>query len=411
MEQRVSFITVAAANTNESIKNSADLVCTGKNDELTIQKAIERAVKEEKNLYLFNGIYHIDAFYDFKDGGPKTAVCVPNNHREFSIYGQNFEYGFQKRYDNGVVLYVSDEALCSINGTADVIRSNWCATGLQCGNALDINKLVIILDNNQHPIRCIDLRRTDRVEVKNVAIYGYGNQINEASSVPLEAYPDVPAKGCIGITMTDGSNYMFSNYTNVQVFAFDECIQVGGEHVVCINCGAALGNYGWTFGNYEFNYGSNHPITLINCLDEHNINMPLFNKCGDNGGAIAGNQEVTMVGFNLERVEGKAPGGKKYGDKMKEVSPGTWKGNIGFTLQPAWGATNSVDCQIWENDGSGKGIITRNNCHKTVCDTKERLSYYPTYGQQIFDTDLNKTVICTDSENKIWVDFNGNKVD
>ena len=93
---------------------------------------------------------------------------------------------------------------------------------------------------------------------------------------------------------------------------------------------------------------------------------------------------------------------------MREEIPGTWKGNIDFTAQCAWNSTNSKDFQLWENDGSGSGIKTRNNCHKTVCTTAERLSYYPTLGQQIFDTDLNKMVICIDPQQKKWVDFNGN---
>ena len=117
-----------------------------------------------------------------------------------------------------------------------------------------------------------------------------------------------------------------------------------------------------------------------------------------------------MIGFHMERIAAQTPGGV-LGDLMREVHPGTWKGNIDFTLQPAWCHTNTTDAQIWENDCSGSGIKTRNNCHKTVCDTEERLSYYPTYGQQIFDTDLNKMVICIDPANKKWVDFNGNPVD
>ena len=96
---------------------------------------------------------------------------------------------------------------------------------------------------------------------------------------------------------TDGSNNSYSNYVNVQTYGFDEGIQVGGEHVVCINCGATGGRY-----------------------------------------------------VNMKRVERQTPGGK-LGDLMREVYPGTWRGSIDFTLQPDWCCTNSVDCPIWENDG------------------------------------------------------------
>lgn len=404
------YITVAPQGYSGDART--DYICKGKNDERILQEAIERCVQENKNLFLLNGVYHIDSFADLHDGGPRTALCFPNAWREISMIGQNHEYGMQKNCRNGVVLYVSAEALSSIEEDTDVIRSPWTQKGMQNGSSLRIENIAVVLANNQHPIRCIDLRRVDRIEVKNVSLISYGDLIGEDSLVGLNELPPVPAHGCIGLTMTDGSNYDYSNYTNVQAWGFDEGIQVGGEHVVCINCGATIGRYGFTFGNYPCQAGRNHPITLINCLDERNINLPLFNECGDDdghGGHLRGEQEVTLISFNIERLADKTPGGV-LGDLMRETYPGAWKGSIDFTVQPAWWHCNALDCQLWENDGSGIGIRTRNNCHKTVCSTAERLSYYPTYGQQIFDTDLNKMVICLCPETKKWVDFNGVEV-
>ncbi len=404
------YITVAPKGYSGSA--NVDYACTGNHDEQVLQAAIDHCVRENKNVFLINGIYHIDGFKDFGDNGPRSAICFPNAWREISMLGQNHEYGFTKSYQNGVVFYVSSDALDSIEDETDVIRSVWTYKGIQNGSSLHIENIAIILANNQHPLRCIDFRRTDRVDVKNISLISYGDLIEESGSVGLSDLPPIPVRGCIGLTMTDGSNYDYSNYTNVQTWGFDEGIQVGGEHVVCINCGAAIGRYGFTFGNYPAHCGRNHPITLINCLDERNINLPLFNECGDDdghGGHLRGEQEVTFVSFNIERLAAQTPGGV-LGDLMKEVHPGTWKGNIDFTLQPDWCHRNAVDCQIWENDGSGNGIRTRNNCHKTVCSTAERLNYYPTFGQQIFDTDLNKMVICVSPETKKWVDFNGQEV-
>ena len=419
MESILGYVTVAANNSTGEAKRGADFVCTGKNDELVIQKAIDECEKQKKNLYLLNGVYKIDAFYDFGDEGPKSAICVPNSWREFIIMGQGHEYGYRVSFDNGVVLYVNDSAFDSAKDEQpDVIRSAWTSRGIQNGASLRLENLAIILSSNRHKVRCIDLRRTDRAESKNITLIGYGEKLDGTNNFNLgTSSPDVAEIGCIGLTMTDGSNYNYSNYTNVFAYGFDEAIQVGGEHVVCINCGAALSTYGFTFGNYEINCGSNHPITMINCLDERNINLPLFgNACGDSdgkGGRLIGNQEITMISQNFEVLygdPGKIPGGK-LGSYMREVVPGTWKGNIDFTLQPAHCHTNATDAQIWEADGSGIGIKTRNNCHKTVCSTEERLGYYPTHGQQVFDTDKNKMLICIDAPKKLWVDFNGNKVD
>ena len=140
--------------------------------------------------------------------------------------------------------------------------------------------------------------------------------------------------------------------------------------------------------------------------------MPLFNDCGDDaigGGRLIGGQEVTMISFNIERIARQTPGGK-LGDVMKEVYPGAFCGRIDYTIQPDWHHTNEANFKLWE-DGSGTGFYTTNMVHKTVCSTAERLSYYPSLGQQIFDTDLNKLLICVDTKTKKWVDALGVEVD
>ena len=57
--------------------------------------------------------------------------------------------------------------------------------------------------------------------------------------------------------------------------------------------------------------------------------------------------------------------------------------------------------------GSGRGFRVINMTHKPVCTTAERQSYYPSLGEQIFDADLNKLVICIDADTRKWVDANG----
>ena len=406
MNKFSAFITVAPFDSIHKNEDGIDFVCTGKNDELTINKAILKGLEEEKGVYLLNGQYNIDDFYDFGDGGPKCAVYFPCKKTEISFIGQSFGYATKTL---SVRFYVSENALSKVgDGEYSVMRTQWFNKGILSGNTLKLENFAVCLSHNQTPIRCIDLRRCDRIEMKNVKLSAFHDRKGGFGTPP-----EVAVKGCIGVTMTDGSNNFLSRYDNVTATGFYEGIQVGGEHVIMAECGAIMNVYGYTFGNYKAHCGFNHPITMINCLDERNVNLPLFNECGDDdyeGNRIIGGQEVTMISFNIERLASQTPGGK-LGDVMREVYPGAFCGRIEYTMQPDWHHTNETNFQIWEEDGSGKGFNTINMTHKKVCSTAERLSYYPTLGQQIFDTDLNKLVICVDTKTKKWVDALGVEVD
>lgn len=397
------MLTVAASDTRTTDKNNADFICSGKNDELTINEAIKTAANEGKIVYLLNGVYHIDAFYDFGDDGPLAAICIPALYKEIAIIGQTYSFEANRE---GVQLDVSEDALNSIEGGEySVLRTQWKERGLYSGGVLKLENIVMTLAHNQKPIRCVDLRRCDRVEMKNVRLRG-------RKDTSYLGVSQLAAPGCIGLTMTDGSNNAIVRYDNISSGDFYEAIQVGGEHVIMINCAAVHSFYGYTFGNYGFNCGYNHPITMINCCDERNVNLPLFNECGDysrDGKKLIGGQEVSMISFNIERLASQTPGGV-LGDAMREVHPGAFCGRIEYTLQPDWSHTNEVGFKLFEN-GSGLSFRAINLVHKTVCTTEERQSYYPSLGQQIFDTDLNKLLICINADGKIWVDANGNVVD
>ena len=396
------FITVAASNSKFNEEDGIHFVCSGKNDELVINKAIETAAEEGKNVYLLNGVYYVDDFYDFEDGGPMAAIRIPALYKEIALIGQSFSF---EQNREGVQFDVSKEALSKIEeGEYSVFRTQWKERGIYSGGVLKLENITMTLSHNQKAIRCIDLRRCDRVQMKNVRLRG--KRDNTYLGVT-----DIATEGCIGLTMTDGSNNFIVRYDNVTSGDFYEGIQVGGEHVIMINCAAAHNVYGYTFGNYDYHCGYNHPITMINCCDERNVNLPLFSCCGDEfkGEKLIGGQEVSMISFNIERLASQTPGGK-LGDAMREIHPGAFCGRIEYTLQPDWGHTNETDFKLFES-GSGTGFRTINMTHKTVCTTAERLSYYPSLGQQIFDTDLNKLLICIDADTKKWVDANGCVVD
>jgi len=55
---------------------------------VTIQKAVDRCKATGRQLFLFAGLYNLGAVRDCGDGGPKTAICIRNMHREFAFVGE-----------------------------------------------------------------------------------------------------------------------------------------------------------------------------------------------------------------------------------------------------------------------------------------------------------------------------------
>ena len=403
------WVRIAAADSRSEARATADYVCTGTNDERTIQAAIDQCKANGKQLFFFTGLYRLESVRDFGDGGPKTAVCIRNMHRAFSIVGERrLIKGWPKGLPtvNAPVLYLSLSAVEDANDTdVDIFRGEWSERGIMNGSALKMENLAVWAPNPKCRLRAIDMRRVASLELVNLNLQAFGAALIQGLKYPY-GIEEAPHEDNIGVTLTDGSNNVPVNLVNVLCTGFGQGFQVGGEHVIMVNCSATFGLYGYTFGNYEYHCGFNHPITLINCCDEQNVNMPLFASCGDVGGKIHGMQEVTMISFNFERVEAFVPG-KKLGSLMRETRPGTWRGQIGFVTQPKWEAVNAVDLPLWAEDGSGRGFRTVNNAHKSGGTTAERKSYYPQYLQQYFDTDLNKLVICTDPAKRTWVDAVG----
>ena len=413
-----AWVKVAAANSSAAATSAADFVCTGEHDEETIQRAIDLCAADGRGLLLHNGLYRIDAFRDWGDGGPRAAVRVPLVRRTFAIEGtEAFQNGDGavpedlSNWRNGVVWYVREEAWETAGeGVPSVLRGAWCRTSSQNATGIRIANVSVFVCDPQRPVRCIDCRWWDAVRARDMTLFAIGRRIIEHDEHPYRKFGPLkmPHHDCIGLTMTSGSNTPVSRFDNILAIGFGQGIQAGGEHVVCNDCYASKGLYGWTFGNYEYSRGAhNHPIVLVNCADEQNVHLPLFAAESD---ASYKHQSVTMIGCNFERMAHLVIGGK-LGDGMREAKPGTWRGRIEYTDMPGEASPNEVELPLWEPDGSGSGFETRNLAHKRVGTSAERRSYHPFPGQQFFDTDLGKLLVCADPAKRLWVDALGRPAD
>ena len=71
--------------------------------------------------------------------------------------------------------------------------------------------------------------------------------------------------------------------------------------------------------------------------------------------------------------------------------------------------TNDANCKFWAN-GHGQNMISWNEVHKKSAPSAEIQTWSPNYNQQVFDTTLNKLLICINPTTKEWVDAQGNQV-
>lgn len=422
---RIRTVFVAANDASDEEKLIADYQCTGTNDEQTIQAAINAIYAAGGGtVKLSKGTFYIDSFANYDandDGGSYTAIILPADdvvYYDLRIEGTSFGYPYTNT--NDTVIRVSNSCYEGLDSSRKykIFRSPYNNSIVSKSKiALYMETLDIILPYNQKKIMCIDLRYTNKVWMRFVYIRAYISGYN-GRTVNLQNPPDAAVEDCVGIRMMGGSNAgLLNTFDSVLCMGFYEGFKLGAEHVIGLNLGALWCVYGYTFGNYPYSECFIHPITLINCSDERNVNLPYFADCGDSRykDTEDGGQQITIIDYTIERFNELAPGGV-LGYYAKEKRPGHFHGEISYTGQlytgegsGVQGTKNSKVLKFWE-DGHGQRFITRNSAHLLAGSSTERRSYAPNYLQRYWDTDAGKELICTDTANKTWRDTAGNIV-
>lgn len=413
---------VAAADASAAEKLAADYQCTGTNDELVLQQAVNAVyAKGGGEVLLSNGTFSIDSFPNYdanNDGGSYVAIMLPYEQSYYTTIKITGTYSGTN--STGTTINVSDSCYEGLSSSTHYKIFSSTFVSSIVGNAritLIMTGLHFQLPWNQKKIMCIDLHSVNRPYISfikmSAARAGY-NGWEGTTATP----PAVAVEGCIGLRMTGGSNAgTICDYRNILAYAFHEGFQVGGEHVVGINLAGICNVYSFTFGNYPYSDCFIHPITLINCCDERTVNLPLFADCGDSRYKASedGGQQVSLIDYNLERFPTLTPG-LQLGELATELRPGHFHGEISYTGQlytgegsGVQGTKNSKVIKFWK-DGHGQRFITRNSAHLLAGGSTERRSYAPNYLQRYWDTDAGKELICTDTANKTWKDTDGNAV-
>ncbi|MDO5570561.1 MAG: hypothetical protein Q4F97_03740 [Bacteroidales bacterium] len=400
-------IVIAAVNSSNADKSSADIVCTGKNDEKTIQNAIN-SLGSYGEIQFLAGVYIFDHFQETTDGTPFYALGIPGEddvHSKIRLIGfdcnsidihlgdnpLDFKY-------NGVLFTVSKSCYDNLDSTQQyaVIRSL-----KNRKTHLDFRYIAIVLPYNQKNIVCIDGIMFESIRVMHCALQG-----SDKNRYDINSTPHLGVEGCIGVRGVQGSNNCLEfNIEYVDCTSFGVGFAVGGEHYYGTNLGSVFCRYGFTFNCYPLTSGVwVHPITLINCCDEASANYPLF---GDN----TGRQPVVIINFNMEHYPNYFAIG---GNLATEKVPGQWYGSIDYNImsfeQDGFYHANTPKKPFWAK-GNGQNVTSKNDAQKQMCSKEERLTYAPNFMQTIYDTTLRFPVTCIDPSIPIWIKSDGTRVD
>lgn len=399
IDEKKSAIYVAANDSRYDDISNADFVCTGTNDEAVINKAIVVAqCIGASGVVLCDGNYYIDSFTDYNIFGTvrKVGICV---HCVMGREGITIK-GTTNGKPYGVKLRVHESAFDNLSSDVipNIISGGASGTGYQGGHGFNIKNMEIILPNSQHKCIAVNYQWCYWGMVENcfVECAGYGQDV-------------VPVENCIGIRGWAGwSDGIDIGIKDVFTMGFYVGFQMGGEHAVLERCGTRFNYYAYTFGEYplEANSGAQvHPITLINCCDEHSAALPKFAYSGNANSRGAGRCAVDMISFNIEAyplITGQGLIG------ATEAVDGGWVGRIDYTIENNEKNSN-VSLPFWTN-GHGSNFRSTNSAQKEIGTSALRRSYAPNYMQKFYDTDLNKVVFCIDPFAKKWVDASGNEM-
>ena len=400
-------VIVAASNSSADAKEAADYICTGTNDQNTIQTAVNSA---DGAVVLAEGDYYIDSFPNAEGYGVYSAVHFgASAQQNISVIGAGTgscrKNGTTNGIMGGAIIHVSSACYTDLSGSTQYAIfasvSNGSARKYPW-TKVNIENISFVIPDNQKKIICIDGWMMSSLSIKNILAMA----VTDASS---PSTLKVPVDGCIGIRGMQGSNFgMYNRWESSFVWGFYEGYAVSGEHLVGIDLGSRFCNYGFTFNRKTNGTGAwLHPITLINCCDECNFNMPLFGNNGESGktDGLSGRQTINLIDYNLEWLSSYYSKGGNY---ATELHPGFTFGDISFTVQTGYGGNNknSVNTKFWAA-GSGANVKTVNKAHKFIGTSSERAGYSAQQGQQYYDTDINKMVYYIGSS---WVDANGNAV-
>lgn len=379
-------IIVAAYDTPERLKATADYVCDGADARPILQKAIDEADSLDVSCVLLRGTYVINSCSERTDKG---AICFYNPEtkgekwweskaRYQTLEGVKPPLG----YTDGAVITVGKELFDSLSDSEE-FSLFYCDGNELYGRGVYIKNLVVRLPSNAKPIVVFDGRSACSVMYEHLWITAFDH--GKANLATAEGIP-IPHPDSVGFRLGIGSNYFCHTVKHCLVTGLGVGFDIGGEHVYCETLGAAYCNCGFRFDCYKGKTniddpddapargGGFYPIYYVNLIDEDNVNMPRFGNASHNGSTRENwAQSITIRDMNIQWPN-SCPGytGRTAPDftngrcRSIESAPGLWRGSIEYCIDhttPGSGV-NLTDEPFFE-EGHGINVEVR-SLHKKL---------------------------------------------
>lgn len=317
-------VTVAASNSTQSDKGCADYICTGTNDGLIIQNAIDSLSSKGGTVYLATGDYYLDT-WQYVSGSIKNALSIKSGtQRAVKISGMSFPMRKNNSHDltNTAILRLTSTAISALSGseTRVSVIGYGGSSRTYPAYTLNVENIGITFADNQHPIIAVDGKFFSAMLVKNV--FCGIDTVNYTGTDGAVDY-DYPIENCIAIRGLEGSNFGAGyRISNCFVWGFGTAYLLNGEHLIAEQLGCRFCNYSYKFG-YDHTIGTMvHDNTLINCCHEFCSRFPAF---------YGSNSKLQAINFYDYNAEDDSSSQFKTIARATEETQGAYRGRVYYT--------------------------------------------------------------------------------
>lgn len=388
-------VVISASNSSDYDKRISDFVCTGQNDEVVIQNAIDSFGDNSGVIQLCDGTYNIDSFT--AHDGYYYGLYLPKKKREIIIRGVNHNHKTNNTswnaIDKAAIINVTSSAYSALSNSQEsyVIGSNRAFEFPY--KTLGIEDLTISLPNNTKPVIGIDGGYLADLHVYRTFMRTGGDY---TCQVP-------PNPKCIAIRGCPGGNIGY-NYTfeHIKIIGWGTGLHFAGEAATITDVQVQRAVYGFVLGNITeltsfTNFVGIHPSVMIDCGGSYCTEAMLVVGSGYN--------TMSIIGFNSETGgdSSAVPGQTiwKANDIFRYAGDGSYRGDVSYALvdTETW---LPVAKNIWGTDrNADKYFISTDLIAKRIGTTAERPAD-PCFMSKYYDTTIGKFLMFNGTS---WVEL------